>query len=374
MRKAIFFSAVLLLSAALTAQNTQQPVVILQTTGKVSLVSQGKKKANPVVAGAVANPTSTLKLAKGASALVYCGGQYKTIKDTDKAELNSICGNAPATKRMDIDHDLGEMIMAAVEMVGVANARGDGWVRGVAKGKKSGDGWVAGVGDRSNTGDGWGTGVGDRSNTGDGWGAGVGDRSNTGDGWGTGVGDRSNTGDGWGGKGSYIHSIMPFGKVADEEVTFQWSKSGGTSGYQLVIKDEAGKIVHQIASLDTFKRIDLKTINLEKEKGYRWQVWTTDSRKLMSKELTFVVLGKDERQAVVAQATQSSSLKLNELPEVKVLAEAVALEKEEWFYDAARRYAVAQPKATGTLVPMMHAAFWKRYGFPVLSEKAIRNQ
>ncbi|MCC7466718.1 MAG: hypothetical protein IT261_10635 [Saprospiraceae bacterium] len=373
MKKTIFFSTALLLGTAMVAQESQ-PVVILQTTGKVSLVSQGKKKGNPVAAGAVANPPSSLMLSKDASALVYCGGQYKTIKDTEKAELNSVCGNAPAAKKLNIDYDLGDKIMAAVDMVVVANAKGDGWARGVAKGKRNGDGWSSGVGEKSKSGDGWGAGIGDKSKSGDGWGAGIGDKSKSGDGWGTGVGDKSKTGDGWGGKGYSIHAIMPFGNVADEEIEFQWSKPSGNSGFQVVIKDETGKVVYQITSLDSFRRIDLKVLNLEKGKGYRWQVWTTDSRKLTSEELLFVVQKKEERQAVVDQAIKSSSLNLKDLPEVKSLAEAVALEKEEWFYDAAKRYASTQQKGSGTLVPMMHAAFWKRYGFSSLSEKAIRNQ
>ncbi len=359
MRKAIFFSAALLLSATLMAQESQ-PVVILQTNGKVSLVSQGKKKGNPVVAGAVANPTSTLTLAKGASALVYCGGQYKTIKDTDKAELNSVCGNAPAAKKMNIDNDLGEMIMASVDMVAVAKSKGDGWVRGVIVGSKSGDGWGTGVIVGSKSGDGWGTGVI------------VGSKS--GDGWGTGVIVGSKSGDGWGGKGSVIHPILPYGKVADETIDFQWSKPGSNSGYQLVIKDEAGKLVHQMTSMDTVLRIDLKALNLEKEKVYRWQVWTTNAQKLMSPEYPFSVIGKEKRQAVIDQAIQSSTLNLKESPELKVLAEAVALEKEEWYYDAAKIYANNQGKTSGSLSPMMHAAFWRRYGFIPLSEKAIRGK
>ncbi|HLP94444.1 MAG TPA: hypothetical protein VK168_10440 [Saprospiraceae bacterium] len=282
-----------------------------------------------------------MKLGKGASALVYCGGQYKTIKDTEKAELSSICSNAPATQRMDIDHDLGEMIMAAVDMVAVAKARGDGWVRGVTDPKKGGDGW----------------------------GTGVTDPKKGSDGWGTGVTDPKKGSDGWGGKGSSIRLVMPFGLVQKGRVCFSWSKPETKDPYRLEILDEKGTLVHAQSTLDTFLCIDLAGINLMPDRPYSWHVKVIGAKNLLSNDLIFGVGQEKDREEVLKYASYSNNAGN---PELLALSKAIALEKEDWFYDAQLIYSDLQKTNPSNLVKIMHAAFWKRYGYGLLSEKVAR--
>jgi hypothetical protein len=354
MKKTILFSAAFLLLNSLFAQDSN-PVVILQTTGKVSLVSKGKSKANPVGAGAVANPSSILKMSKGASAVVLCNGQYITIKDKDKADLTNVCKSAPDTRKQKVDNDLNQKIIAAVDMVGVAKARGDGWVRNVTDPKKSGDGW--------------GSNVTDPKKSGDGWGSNVTDPKKSGDGWGNNVTDPKKSGDGWGGKGATIRALMPFGNVQKGLVCFSWSRPDNKDPYRLEIMDEKGTLVHSQSVKDTSLCLDLAGISLEAEKPYTWRVKVDGAKTMVSNDLVFGIGSAKDREEAIAYASTSSNSGNSEL---MALAKAVALENYEWFYDAQKIYEDLQKSNPSNLVKMMHSAFWMRYGHKKLAEKAIR--
>ena len=152
MKKQLLFIATVMLALSLHAQN--EPVVIVSTTGKVGLISQGKSKVRPVEAGAVAKPTSKLKLPAGAKATILCAGQFKEVAGGQTLELSSICGNKSSSVTLDADHDFAEKVMAAVEMVAVAKKRGDGWSNSVTDPRKGGDGWGNSVTDPRKGGDG----------------------------------------------------------------------------------------------------------------------------------------------------------------------------------------------------------------------------
>jgi hypothetical protein len=382
MKKTILFSAAFLLLNSLFAQDSN-PVVILQTTGKVSLVSKGKSKANPVGAGAVANPSSILKMSKGASAVVLCNGQYITIKDKDKADLTNVCKSAPDTRKQKVDNDLNQKIIAAVDMVGVAKARGDGWVRNVTDPKKSGDGWGSNVTDPKKSGDGWGSNVTDPKKSGDGWGNNVTDPKKSGDGWGNNVTDPKKSGDGWGnnvtdpkksgdgwgGKGATIRALMPFGNVQKGLVCFSWSRPDNKDPYRLEIMDEKGTLVHSQSVKDTSLCLDLAGISLEAEKPYTWRVKVDGAKTMVSNDLVFGIGSAKDREEAIAYASTSSNSGNSEL---MALAKAVALENYEWFYDAQKIYEDLQKSNPSNLVKMMHSAFWMRYGHKKLAEKAIR--
>jgi hypothetical protein len=370
MKKQLLFIATVMLALSLQAQN--EPVVIVRTTGKVGLISQGKSKARPVEAGAVAQPTSKLKLPAGAKATILCAGQFKEVAGGQTLELSSICGNKSSSVTLDADHDFAEKVMAAVEMVAVAKKRGDGWSNAVTDPKKSGDGWGTAVTDPKKSGDGWGTAVTDPKKSGDGWGTAVTDPKKSGDGWGTAVTDPKKSGDGWGGKGSAIKLIMPFGKVSASKITFNWSRPANKEPYHLEIKDEAGKVVHSVNIQDTFAVIDLKTLNLTQEQVYSWKVSVSGSTAMVSKELEFGVGSDQDWESTLKQARSSALSKSSLNPSISALIEAVALEEAEWFYAAEQTYASMAQKSPDNLFRMMHSAFWARYGFRRLAVKAAQ--
>ncbi|MBL7809737.1 MAG: hypothetical protein JNN28_18090, partial [Saprospiraceae bacterium] len=326
MRKTILFGAAFLLLNTLFAQDSN-PVVILQTTGKVSVVSKGKSKANPVSAGALANPASTLKLNKGASAVVLCNGQYITIKNKDKVDLVSVCGTAPAKRRLDVDHDLNEKVLAAVDMVGVAKARGDGWIsnvtdpkkngdgwgNNVTDPKKNGDGWGNNVTDPKKNGDGWGNNVTDPKKNGDGWGNNVTDPKKNGDGWGNNVTDPKKNGDGWGGKGSTIKALMPFGLVQKGLVCFNWSRPETKDPYRIEILDEKGTLIHAQSVKDTFVCMDLSGISLNIETPYTWRVKVDGAKTMVSNDLVFGIGNEKDREEALKYAAMSSNADNKEL-------------------------------------------------------------
>ena len=342
MKKQILFIAAFLLAIALHAQEAQ-PVVIVSTKGKVSLIPQGQTKPLLVEAGAVAKNTGQLKLAKGAQAVVYCQGQFKTLAGKKNTALSDICVDNGGKRTVNADYDFGNKLMAAVEMVAVAKRNGDGW----------------------------GTSIGDLKKSGDGWGTSIGDLKKSGDGWGTSIGDLKKSGDGWGGKGARIVLILPFGKVSATTTTFSWSKPEASAPYQLVILDESDKAIHSITVQDTFAQIALQDLNLSADQLYRWKVSMAGSKPLESNQLSFALGSAEDHARILKNAGSSPLASSTQSPSLRALVEAVALEKGEWFYDAAQTYANTK-QHNDPMVRMMHAAFWMRYGFRRLAEKAAR--
>ncbi len=354
MKKQLFLSVILAMTCSLQAQEAT-PVVIVSTTGKVALISQNESKPTRIESGAVAKSTGQLQLSKNSTAMVYCNGTFKQVNGKQTIPLANLCGTASARRSLNFDSDFGKAVMAAVEVVAVAQSRGDGW--------------AVALGDRPKTGDGWGMALGDRPKTGDGWGKVLGDRPKTGDGWGKVLGDRPKTGDGWGGRGTNINLILPFGKVSADNTTFSWSKPAGTNTYQLVILDE-GRMVHSLSTKDTFARVNLQSLNLIVGKTYRWKVSTAGGQPLNSDELEFGIGTNEERMAAMSDASSSNVYKSSNSKTLHGITEALALETGDWYYDAQQKYAQLQKKNADNMVRMMHAAFWMRYGFPFLAQKA----
>ncbi len=347
----------LLLAIALQAQN-EQSVVIVSTTGKVALISKGKSKARPVQAGAVAQTTSQLKLGEGATATLYCGGQFKTVQGGQTIELPSICIEKTGSRALDAEYYFGEKLIAAVEMVAVAKSQGAGWSNSIADPKKSGDGWGASIADPKKSGDGWGNSIADPKKSGDGWG--------------NSIADPKKSGDGWGGKGSSIRLILPEGKVSATNISFSWSRPKTSAPYQLEIQDENNKTVHSISVKDTSAVLDLKGLNLTPDQIYTWKVSVLGGESIVSEELKFSVGSEEELQTIVKEAGSTELSQTAQSPALRSLVEAVALEEAGWKYAAAQTYATLAQNKSDNLVRMMHAAFWMRLGFRRLSEKAGR--
>ncbi len=348
-----------------------QTVVLVSSSGEVGLIPKGKKKAKPVQNGAVLKSTGKLQLGAGAQATVYCNGQFKELAGSPSVELAGVCGDA-GNVATDAGYDFGEKLIAAVEMVADAKQRKDGWAMAVGDPKKGSDGWGLAVGDPKKGSDGWGTAVGDPKKGSDGWGLAVGDPKKGSDGWGTAVGDPKKGSDGWGGKGSSIRLIMPFGKVLATTTPFFWSRPANTEPYKLEILDDANKIVHTASVSDTFAQINLGSMNLNVDQKYHWRVTVSGSKPLTSNELEFEIGTEEERKEILNFANNAALSRTSKSETVPSLIEAIALENGRWYVAAQKQYAELQKKHSDNVVNMMHAAFWMRYGFKRLAEKAAR--
>ncbi|MFN0173805.1 MAG: hypothetical protein ACKVU0_04080 [Saprospiraceae bacterium] len=370
MKKQLTLFAIFLLAISLRAQ-APQTVVLVSSSGEVGLIPKGKKKAKPVQNGAVLKSTGKLQLAEGAQATVYCNGQFNELAGGSDVALTGVCGDG-SSAATDASYDFGQRLVGAVEMVAVAKKRGDGWSNSVTDPKRSGDGWGNSVTDPKRSGDGWGNSVTDPKRSGDGWGNSVTDPKRSGDGWGNSVTDPKRSGDGWGGKGSRIRAVMPFGKVLAGPTTFFWSRPANTEPYLLVIKDDANNIVHSVTVRDTFAQIDLKALNLGMDKTYHWGVSVSGSKPMTSNEIELSLGTEEELQEILTFANSSSLSGSTKSPAVQGLIEATALENVRWYDAARKRYAELEQKHPDNVVRMMHAAFWMRYGFRALAEKAAR--
>jgi len=370
MKQHLILVATFLLAISLQAQ-APETVVLVSSTGEVGLIPKGKKKAKPILNGAVLKSTGKLQLAAGAEATVYCNGHFKELAGSSSVELSGVCGDA-GSAATDAGYDFGQRLLGAVEMMAVAKKRGDGWSNSVTDPKRSGDGWGNSVTDPKRSGDGWGNSVTDPKRSGDGWGNSVTDPKRSGDGWGNSVTDPKRSGDGWGGKGSKIRVVMPFGKVIAETTTFSWSRPANTEPYLLVIKDESNTIVHSVTVRDTFARIDLRSLNLSKDQKYHWGVSVAGSKPMTSNELEFSIGSEEELKEILDFAKNASLARSTKSPTVRGLIEATALENGSWYYAAQNGYAELHRKYADNVVRMMHAAFWMRYGFRHLAVKAAQ--
>ncbi len=380
MKKQFLLAAAVMLSITLTAQEAQ-PVVIVSTTGKVSLIPEGKSKACAVKAGAVAKNKSKLKLSSNATAIVYCDKQFKEVKGGQTIALSSICTGSTGTRILDSDYDFGEKLMAAVDMVSVAKSKDIGWSKSLTNPKKNGDGWGTSV-TEPKAGSGWGNSV-TEPKAGSGWGNSV-TEPKAGSGWGNSVTEpkagsgwgnsvtEPKAGSGWGGKGTSIHLIMPFGKVDAAKTIFSWSRPANTEPYKLEIVDETGKLVYTVTVKDTTVSVDLASLKLAPDHAYYWKVSVGGSKALVSNELAFGIGDLTEKTDILKRTSESSLYAKTKSKAISGLIQATALENDEWFYDAIQVYAGLNQKGSDPMVRMMHAAFWMRYGFRQLSEKAAK--
>lgn len=354
MKKLTFLCTAFLLAISLSAQE-ENTVVVINTTGKVSVISKGKSKARPVQAGAVVSKTGQLKFGPNAQALVYCNGVFKEVKGPETTQISSICGTERSTRIVNADYDFGEKVIGAVEMMAVARKQGAGWSNAVTDPRKSGDGWGQAVTDPRKSGDGWGT-----------------DPRKSGDGWGNAVTDPRKSGDGWGGVGSTIRLIMPFGKVTANNTTFTWSRPATSEAYTLTIMDEAGNSIHQVTVRDTSANINLQSLNLDTLQVYRWKINVAGNKPMISNELEFIIRSDLEWEGILKNANSAPLSSSTQSPSLRTLIEAIALENNKWFYAAHQSYDRMQKQYPDNLVRMMHSAFWMRYGFRRLAEKAAR--
>lgn len=383
----VFF--LLLMAALLPAQSNEFPAVIVAGKGKVRYTSADNSLKMAVNPGQVLRNDGVLQVPNGGSVTVYCNGRIQQIRNKGAHALAEVF-KPGALSSLNFDSEFGKYVRAAVETQaskhtgdGMGSATtppkqsGDGWGTATTPPKQSGDGWGSVVTNPKQSGDGWGTATTPPKQSGDGWGTATTPPKQSGDGWGTattppkqsgdGMGSATTppkqSGDGWGGQGNTIHQILPFGKIAPGLVIFSWSKPAGASGYQMVLTDASGKVVHSANTVDTFISLDMRPLGLVQDQIYTWQVKAAGKPDMAGSALGFQIGTQETQEAAVKKASNSATFKEGG-PMLQSMMAAVALEKGEWFYAAQQEYEQAfkrQPK--DQMLRMMYAAFWLRYGF-----------
>ncbi|TNE56485.1 MAG: hypothetical protein EP344_12435 [Bacteroidetes bacterium] len=381
----IAFALAMLVALDIAAQDQLPVVTLVSGPGKVKYQSNGVGKFQRIYPGAVIQKSSTLKVSGSAPVTVYSGGTFKQLA-AGEHNLEAEFEEGKANRRLSFDNTFASYLTASLSLTHEAAglnkqwsrlsdpARcGDGW--GVTDPKKAGDGW--GVDKAKGSGDGWGVdkpkgsgdgwGVDKPKGSGDGWG--VDKPKGSGDGWG--VDKPKGSGDGWGGQGNKIHLILPYGKVRPATATFTWSRPANVKSYTVEVKDAAsGKLVHQATTVDTVFRLDLSKPPFSTGAHYEWTV-SAAGKTLDSKPFEFVVLPASD-QADIYKPLQRSEVYQSGDAALRGIMEAVMLERNEWFVDAAEKYnKLKKQYPKHNTVRMMYATFWMRSGFVMMAHDAV---
>ncbi|MBL7825875.1 MAG: hypothetical protein JNJ57_04535 [Saprospiraceae bacterium] len=374
MRKTLLLLGAAFWIFSLQAQQ-QGPVVLVSAKGKVVYTSPGSGKQQTVRVGAALKPEGKITLKKGGSAVLHCNGQFVAVNQPGSLKLTDVCLNGGSSMGLGFDIDFGEKVVAAVELAAFADRNSLGWVNGITKSKNSGDGWGTGTPQSQGSGgSGWGTGTPQSQGSGgSGWGTGTPQSQGSGgSGWGTGTPQSQGSGgSGWGTPGSKIQLILPFGKLVNGPTTFFWSNQGKHQNFQFSILDEANKKVWGTEVRDSFLQVNLNELPLQVGAKYHWNVSVSGNAKVLSTELSFE-LGTEEKRLATLNKLESMKV-LQAAPNdvsLRYMAQAIALEKSEWYYSAYETYLKAKKNNPNNLTRMMHAAFYARYQYYPLAEKS----
>ncbi|MBL7797491.1 MAG: hypothetical protein JNJ90_13430 [Saprospiraceae bacterium] len=375
--------AALFLALVLGAQEGGNPIVVVSTKGAVLYSSPSIKKKTPVKPGAALVPEGKLSLAAGASALLCHRGQFQSISKKGTVALANIF-DAESEPGIDFDADFAKFVEASVGMVieqrqkngwgARITQNGDGFGTGVTNPEKGRDGAGTGVTNPEKGRDGAGTGVTNPEKGRDGAGTGVTNPEKGRDGAGAGVTNPEKGRDGWGGRGNGIIPILPFDKTLPKNTTFFWSKPAGVTSYRLDISDDKGSIVHTVTSVDTFVVVNLDSTKFQPGRKYFWTAAAVNKPEVVSDPLEINIAGAAEMVKTLAQATDSQ---IRSEADVIVLnmMNAVALEQNNWYTEAALAYAALSKKhPQNNMVRLLHATFWMRLLLPAKAKVLLNGK
>lgn len=385
MRKHLPILFALFLSASLLAQNNQ-PIVLVSAQGKIKYTSPGATTTFKIRAGAALKPTGTLNIKKGAAVVLYCQDQFIELKKPGNYVVGNVCTQESSRQSLKFEQKLGDYVLAGVELANHIRSKGYSWIATVVDPKSSGDGWGTGVSDPKTGSSGWGTGVSDPKTGSSGWGNAVSDpktgssgwgtgvtNPKTGSsGWGTGVTDPKTGSSGWGTATSSIVPILPFGKITPASTTFFWSNPGKNNIFHFEITDELNKSLYVADVRDSFFVLNVATLNLKEGEKYHWKVSVPGKPGLGTIPLGFEIGSDEKRIEVLNLINTVDVLKTSSDVALRRVAEAVALERADWYYSAYEVYESVRRTNPNNLTRMMHAAFWMRYGLPPMAEKAAQ--
>jgi hypothetical protein len=368
--------------AQLQAQ-TQNPPIAVSVTGKVSYQPAQGGKSFKVRSGAVLKDDGSLTLSKGSAVILLRDGKFARFDQGQKALAY---GDAFNTQGLGFEYDFAQYVEAAMSLAAFARGEGYAWAASLTDPKKGGDGWGTAVSDPKKGSSGWGTALSDPKKGSSGYGNAVSDPKKGSSGWGTAlsdpkkgssafgnaVSDPKKGSSAWGTRNSKITGILPFGNVLAEKTTFFWSNPGRASAFYVDIKDAAGNAVHGTPSRDTFCTIDLAALSLKPDEAYFWTVSPMGSTATMSTPLRFEVKTIEAQLVALNKVRSAAFFQQANDPALTRLAEAVSLERSDWYYAAWAAYRNVRRNAPSNLVRMMEAAFWARYELLPLAEQAAK--
>jgi hypothetical protein len=367
MRKQSFLLGYLFLGITFLA-HSQTPVMLVHSKGKVKYLSNANATHSPVTSGATLKNTGSLTIGKNASAVLLCNGQFATVNTPGNFPLQKTCDEA--SKQLGFEYYFGNTLSAAMEYAAYADKKGYSWVKGITQSKSSGDGWASGVPEGKGSSSGWGSGVPEGKGSSSGWGTGVPEGKGSSSGWGTGVPEGKGSSSGWGSSGGNIQLILPVETLAAEKTTFSWSRPHKNSNYSLEITDGNNNSLFKVNTADSTYVLNLASLGLKEGATFSWKVTDANQPESNSGTFTCKIGSEAEKMEALSKASKIKVLKTSHDPILQKLAEAIALEDAHWYYAASEIYKNTPKGKSNNLFKMMHAAFWARHGFELLSQSA----
>lgn len=370
----------LLIGASLLAQS---PAIVVSTQGKVTYRPATGGKSLKLKSGIVIRNDGDLSFKKGSSVLLLRDGKFARFSP---AESGKSYGQPFTSSGLGFEYDFSKYIEAAVSFLAFADKAGFPWSDALTDAKRGGDGWGTAVTPPEKGSSGWGTAVTPPEKGSSGWGNAVSNPEKGSSGYGTAVTppERGSSGygtavtppekgsSGWGNNTSKITAILPFGNVLAQKTTFYWSNPGKNVSFQVEIKNEADSVVYAIQSRDTFCTIDLIEPKFQINQKYQWTVRPTDSTSTTATPLRFSILPQERLDGALKKVRSSSFFQQANDPVLTRLAEAVSLERSNWYTAARDIYEDLRQNQSSNLAKMMEAAFWARYELLPLAENAAR--
>ncbi len=344
-----------------------QIVLLLSNKGKVVRTINKSKKAS-INAGSVLKSSSSIELAKDATALLYSNGQFKEIKKSGTIALKKVFSNTARISSLNFDSYFGEYLNASIGTVNYMNENkefssskvlsGNGW--GVSDPKTKGGWGVSGP----KTAGGWGI---TEPKTKGGWGVtdpktkggwGVTDPKTKG-GWG--VTDPKTKG-GWSEKDIVIDPATPGGIYRNSSVELKWLKQPAVEKYTFYIMDENLNFIFSKMVQDTILTVNLNELNLSTDISYYWQVVSENVKLEVSTPVGFKIISEEDYNEIKNVITDSEIYKIAD-NSTRLIMEAVAMEKSNMYYDAVKIFEnlrISDP--TNNLIKITYTGFCMRTG------------
>ncbi|MEZ4927370.1 MAG: hypothetical protein R3A50_13915 [Saprospiraceae bacterium] len=330
------------------------PVMLISSEGKVSYKSPDVKKRSKVNTGAVLKRDGMVKLTGKSKATFLCDGKFVEKSGKGEVDLASVYPVGKTQVLPNFDLNFGDFSTAAFMMAASSNDPRDGWGN-IEEGKGNGDGW-GNIEEGKGNGDGWGN---------------IEEGKGNGDGWGN-IEEGKGNGDGWGGKGADVVSIQPYGKIMPKSVRFYWSKPAGKNTYNFMLKDDSGKVVFESTVPDTFLVVDLSKPLFKAGAKYHWNVSTKSDDPVESNTMIIEIGDKAGMDKAMGDA-KDGDLYAKSAGNIQLVMQAVALESNSWFDEAAKLYEKAQKMdSKDTYVKLMHSAFWVRRGLKAKAREVYK--
>ena len=139
-----------------------------------------------------------------------------------------------------------------------------------------------------------------------------------------------------------------------------------------MLKDDSGKVVFESTVPDTFLVVDLSKPSFKAGAKYHWNVSTKSDDPVESNTMIIEIGDKAGMDKAMGDA-KDGDLYAKSAGNIQLVMQAVALESNSWFDEAAKLYEKAQKMdSKDTYVKLMHSAFWVRRGLKAKAREVYK--